>query len=456
MKMCLKRFLPALACMAAVLLPLLGGCANGTSDDGKTSDDGEGSVSFVIDSSLSRFIASRAEIASRRSVADDGVYIDVALLGDYSASKTVSITSESNITVSFDEIPIGSQVSVEASGYAMVSSQRKDFCSGSSSPITVTKGQNDVSVTMDMVPIYITSNGSIATGDGSEEHPLGSMTDVATLLALINYPGRYTVKVNGKITGAQEIPGTLTTALARSLTIEGTGSNAEFDGNSSLHSLQIATPVPVTIKNLKVTGGTVGISCGQTGLSADVTVSSGTNVQGNARGIEVVRGTVTLDGGNVKDNTTKGGVRVGTEGTFVMKNGEISGNSSDECGAGVYVYNTFKMEGGIIRGNQLTSSTGKGSAICPAYSSNRIILQGNIEISGDIYLTGYGKIELGGNISTTDGIALTLGSSASFWGPGTMILEGDPSVVGESSGGFSATIEDGGGIPMIGFDGTIQ
>jgi hypothetical protein len=111
------------------------------------------------------------------------------------------------------------------------------------------------------------------------------------------------------------------------------------------------------------------------GEGADVTLGEYLMVTGDGRGVEVIGGRFTLDGGIVADNTADGagaGVYVGS-GTFVMREGIIRDNRAvKKAGGGVYVSRdgVFRKTGGVISGNtvpplykgsQVFVFTGRGS-----------------------------------------------------------------------------------------------
>ncbi len=101
----------------------------------RTNADAEvGSVSLVLDTH--RFAA------DTRAATFDKTELQVSLQGDYSAEQTVTV-SGSQAAVSFAEIPVGSSVSVHISGQTEGDSS---FYYGSSTPVTIQKGQNTVVV----------------------------------------------------------------------------------------------------------------------------------------------------------------------------------------------------------------------------------------------------------------------------------------------------------------------
>lgn len=97
-----------------------------------------------------------------------------------------------------------------------------------------------------------------------------------------------------------------------------------------------------------------------------------------------VSGSFTLCNCNDKGTITHnkdlngGGVKVSSGGTFNMYGGAISGNKSDDDGAGVQNRGTFNMYGGEISGNTFSGNNGGGGV----WSNNEINMYGG-KISGN-------------------------------------------------------------------------
>jgi hypothetical protein len=80
---------------------------------------------------------------------------------------------------------------------------------------------------------------------------------------------------------------------------------------------------------------------------------------------EYIGGVFVMNGGTISGNTAAngGGVYVYYEGTFTMNGGEISGNTATLDGGGVNVRNgTFTMTGGKISGNTVSGNTASGNS----------------------------------------------------------------------------------------------
>ena len=175
---------------------------------------------------------------------------------------------------------------------------------------------------------------------------------------------------------------------------------------------------------VSVSGGTLVMKAG-----AKITenqISPGVSVGSN--------GTFTMDGGEISGNRREsssssargGGVYVASNGTFIMNDGKISGNrayhtsnntSYTGYGGGVYVDSngTFTMNGGEISGNYASdnrsaSSSGYGGGVYVA--SNGTFIMNDGEISGNTSINGSGVCLAGtftmngGEISGNTGIQL--------------------------------------------------
>ncbi|MBR1638991.1 MAG: InlB B-repeat-containing protein [Treponema sp.] len=184
--------------------------------------------------------------------------------------------------------------------------------------------------------LYVTArtldSGEEDTGNGSEANPFAS---ISSALAQINEYASdttdYTIVLSGEFVAMQELSSSLD-GKAKSITLTGkTGNttdilNGDIEGNN-YHTLRVATTVPVTISNLKITGGRCGLSLGydeenSADVQVDVTLDDGALVtdNGNSSGINLSAGKLTLKGGSITNNCCEygGGVAV-TGGEFVME-----------------------------------------------------------------------------------------------------------------------------------------
>ena len=134
--------------LASLLLASCAGSAAGADDDANA-------VTFTVDSELAQRIASHVSssttIHTARTLGNEvyeNLYLDLDLLGDYTASKTLQLTP-AGATVRFDGIPIGDSVSAKANAYYMDGNNRIMLCRGESESITVQKDDNSLDITME-------------------------------------------------------------------------------------------------------------------------------------------------------------------------------------------------------------------------------------------------------------------------------------------------------------------
>jgi len=173
------------------------------------------------------------------------------------------------------------------------------------------------------------------------------------------------------ITGAKTV--TLTNdASPREITLATTG-NALFSTNSSGAKLILQGN---SLENTLTLRGRAGNTRpvvlvdynGILELDNDVIITGNTasNEDYGAGGVCVYDGTFTMRGGTITGNTSTfygGGVHL-VDGTFNMSGGTIKGNTGTDLGGGVYVaFGTFNMSGGTIEGNNSGSGGGVHVAV---------------------------------------------------------------------------------------------
>ena len=119
-------------------------------------------------------------------------------------------------------------------------------------------------------------------------------------------------------------------------------------------------------------------------MYAGTAITGNTKSSGGGGGIDIPRGTFTMNGGTISNNIASSGNGGGVcvcGGTFTMNNGIISGNSA-VSGGGVQVHDqTFTMSGGVISGNS-ASSRGGGVFIVDGRMSSVFIMR-NGTITGN-------------------------------------------------------------------------
>ena len=114
----------------------------------------EASVTFTIDrataSKIAKAASSRSAARAPTSEETAGLYLDIALKGDYTASKTIAVAEGS--VAQFDTIPVGVELYAEAVAYRVNDSGDKSrtiLYTGKSETIKINPGMNYVELLLD-------------------------------------------------------------------------------------------------------------------------------------------------------------------------------------------------------------------------------------------------------------------------------------------------------------------
>ncbi len=220
---------------------------------------------------------------------------------------------------------------------------------------------------------YVRQDGSDISGTGTQTNPCKTIEGAITKISLLNLTSSdFTVLVDGTLTGQQEIPSTFN---GRSITISGVTGNStdilDANGASSVATLSISTSCPVTIRNLKITGGTQsGI---YVGMNGNLTLGQNSLVTENS------------------SSTNGGGISTSFSTSItLMSDASITKNTASNGGA------IFLSQGGNLNlqdDASITENTATvhGSAVCLYKSS--ISLGANAQITNsttapqDIYFS---------------------------------------------------------------------
>ena len=308
--------------------------------------------------------------------------------------------------------------------------------------------------------------GSDEYGDGSQTTPFATVSKAITEINDQNHSKySYTVHIDGTLTGCT----TVNTLSMTGLTIEGkTGATTDkLDGDSGGSVLKIASAVPVTLKNLTVTGGSAECGGGLYLDGANLTLSDGAVITGNTATINgggvysenttlAVNGTAIITGNTVQDNGSGyggGGIYV-KDGTFTLSGGTISTNTAGLRGGGVMLHTgaTMTFSDGLITKN---SAGSYGAGILVDTGSTGLTMTGgtvseNVMTAtsttdaaggGGIYVATTAQIS-GGTISGNSTNGVNLGGGVFVGGSGSLTLSG-----GTISGNTSL---NGGGIGVNG------
>lgn len=280
-----------------------------------------------------------------------------------------------------------------------------------------------MNISNDEYTFYVAESGNDETGDGSAALPFASIAGAVSKMD--NSSEIYSIVIIGKLTTEQRIKSTFTTSDAKGLVILGLaddcadGLQRNYTSSEKGTMLSISSSVPVTIKNITISGGYSG--------------------QGSAGGIVLTSGAkLTMESGIITGNTGEdggqavaGGVMVKASSKFIMNDGKICGNT----GGGVCIYDgsnpgsEFIMNGGEISGN----TASKGAGVQGVYSTTnnaqftmnggKIIDNTASSDGGGIYLCGQFTLT-GGEIS---------GNTAGNLGNGIFVYFGTLSIEGRAS-----------------------
>ena len=276
-------------------------------------------------------------------------------------------------------------------------------------------GKNNVSITMTGIDeewkISLVSNGSLFTVSSGVTLILGNnitlkgSDDNTAQLVRVDSGGTLVMITGSKITGNK----------SSSYAGGGVLSNGTFtmeDGEISGNTAQNGGGVHVgEAGTFTMTGGTIsgnttsdlgaGVYVSGTFIMGGTAIISGNTASIHGGGVHMNWwATFSMNGGTISGNTasagTGGGVHVGGGGTFTMNgNSIISGNTAFDYGGGVWVAGTFIMKSGEIFGNT-TNSSGGGVYVNPDDRPN--INEGSIFTKTGGTITGYDSDLVNGNV----------------------------------------------------------
>jgi len=227
---------------------------------------------------------------------------------------------------------------------------------------------------------FCTADGA-ATGNGTKSAPLETIDQAIEAIVALNTKEAYTIYVDGEIIGLQSIPSSLTNSHASGITIQGaTGNTIDIlNGNGASGTvLTISSPVPVTIKDLKITGAN------NSGFGGGINMMSGSNVTLESGAL--IGGTSGSTAASVADNSNKAarGAGIYSAGNLTLKNGSsVTYNYADGLGGGIY------CDGGSlsIKDCAVISLNGAGTS-GGVYTTNDVTISGPVIIAGNVNYTG--------------------------------------------------------------------
>lgn len=230
-----------------------------------------------------------------------------------------------------------------------------------------------------LTEIYVDPTVANDVGTGSYFNP--KKTFASAVAMLHDGSAHYTIYIKGTVQETSSINNQMAhyipdTISAKSLTLCGVNApdangvpQDALDGGGARGTLYIASAVPITIKNLKISGGKAPLGGGISTDTNDftLTLADGAYISGNEATNENYGGggvffsgaeLIMLDGAVIEGNNASGsgtskanggGVYLNTGKKFTMKGGVIKGNNAVGNGGGVYMtQGTFTMTGGVI------------------------------------------------------------------------------------------------------------
>ncbi len=234
-------------------------------------------------------------------------------------------------------------------------------------------------------------NGQTRTG--SPYAPFASLSDALNTIANNNKAEDYRIFIGGSVSGKTQISTLIKTENAKSLIIEGfTGNSSDClvgDGSGSV--LTVESSVPLTIKNLTITGGSAEHGGG-------INMTAGSNVTLDAGALIGEDKTSLPDSSSYGNKATKGGGGIyNTQGALVLKKGSkvcynYEGSSSyngGEGGGGIKLFGgSLTIYDGAVVSYNKTTTRGGGVDIDKGSSNASFVMTGGEIIHNDS--TGWG------------------------------------------------------------------
>ena len=284
---------------------------------------------------------------------------------------------------------------------------------------------------------YYVSGSASANGNGtnavlgSSGNPFNSVNMAALAIERCGATGEVTINVSGEVKGSHTLGQNI---QASSIAIRGTNNATDILNGNSIYSyyeeysgdrvLSINTTTPVTISNLKITGGCDGNYDGGKGggiycaPGSNVILDNGTLVTNNQAGC--YGGGVYVDGMINGEDTIRGTLTMNT-GSVICDNEIIHDESGGANGGmGVYVnYGELTMNGGEISNNNGTTFNQRG-ALRLFYSKCTLnsgkITKNTVEHIGANIFGNHSTIDIkGGEISYGCVCDLSDASGSAMW-----------------------------------------
>ncbi|MBB5218642.1 putative repeat protein (TIGR02543 family) [Treponema rectale] len=207
--------------------------------------------------------------------------------------------------------------------------------------------------------LYVSSTGIDSDSAGwKADSPLATLNAaVANISSMSAADYVWTIFIDGSVSGNQIIPDSMTASNAKALVLAGQHGLDDdgipldaLDANQSGTTLTVNTAVPVTVTNLKITGGK--FSGDEEDKGGGITISSVSTVL-LADGA-LVTGNSSYNGGGINSSGSLyiyGSAVVGTKDASSVASASSYGNKAEAYGGGIYA--EYKANGGIFLGYKL-------------------------------------------------------------------------------------------------------
>lgn len=379
---------------------------------------------IYIKSGAELILSGSFDIPYGGSVTQNDIYVEAAeSIKIKNAISPKSGTSGAMATITpAQDLQRGASIVSLASGSSLSSiTPYKDYFALSNNDWIIKANSAGNALVID-APIYVagsertrqvcTSDGS-ESGNGTKSAPFATIEQAVNAISALNVRDEYTIYIDGEISDAQTIPVSFTSDKASSLTIQGASGNTSdsLTGSDagSFSVLTISSPVPVTIKDLKITGG---------------------NNSGFGGGINMISGsTVTLENGALIG---------GTSGSTAASDTEHSANYAAK-GGGIYSEGNLTLKNGsavtynYAFGNDDENAGGGGGIYCNGGSLTieagaKVNLNGTYNFGGGISIKGTAFSMTGGevcnNISNNGAGGLYITKNSSDYCPALITISG--------------------------------
>ena len=468
MNRCYRNSLFAL--FAGLLLPLF--IASLFSCSMLEADSPSSSVSFTFSGEFVQNV--RGGVSSRAAFSEadtENLYVEISLLGSYTATKTAPLSE--GTTVTFSEIPVGSKIRAKGQIYSVLEESEKEILyTGESEEITIAEGENRLALKMKKAESESTTaeyTVTFNTNDGTEaETQTVAKGEVASKPS---DPNREGFAFLGWYSDSDFVevfdfstPITKDTTLYAKW-IEGTGVSVLPTSAGKYYltqDIEISStwtvPSGETVLDLNGYGilMTERYSVISIGSEASLTINDSGNTvhyvtlseyratavsdSGEETAPSNGTGVVKISGGYIAGGATNQGGGINLRGSLIINGGTLIGNNGTEHGGAIFargnltitggkiIYNTASYQGAgidfgdkalVITGGTISNNYSKGNSVSHAGGVHLCAGNGTCTISGNPVIkdnsNSQGTLNVGMDANTYITIGATgLGESASI------------------------------------------